>query len=329
MAHEIESNKAFFVSKPAWHGLGTILTDAPTIEEAWTIAYPHTLFKMDLEAFTINDAGERVTLPLVNSKVIIRDDGTEFNTVGNDFELVQPIEILEHFRPLLDTGHVKLEAGGSLRGGSQMWALAKINGADCDILPGDQVKSYFLMYTGFDGSLRIGMSQTNTRVVCANTLAAAIGSGIDHKFKHTKNVRTRMSGAIEQVKSALADFHKDAEAYKYLAQKKMTETQQEVYIAKTLLNDTEFEGYMHDTLSRERISEKKVTIVHNVLELLDTQRGLEYIPAMRGTAWQAYNAVSEYVTHNYGRTTDSRLNAQWFGESAKLNDRALELALAM
>lgn len=327
MAHEVEQNKngdykAFFVEKPAWHNLGTVLSDAPTIEEAWHLAYPHTLFKMDLEATMITDDGEKVSMPLQNSKVIVRDDGTEFDTVGSDFELVQPIEILEHFRPLLDTGYVKLEAGGSLRGGSQMWALAKINGADCDVIPGDQIKSYFLMFTGFDGSLRIGMSQTNTRVVCANTLAMAQNAGIDYQFKHTKHVRERMGKATDTIKKAIENFHKDAESYAYLASKKMTRSTQIEYIANVFLTVEELSG-------KTEVSGKKQAIVETVSDLLDTQKGLEYIPAIRGTAWQAYNAVTDYVTHSYGRTEDSRLNAQWFGASAGINRKALDLALTM
>lgn len=317
MAHEIEGNKAFFVTEPAWHGLGTVLENSPTLEEGIAIAYPHQLFKLDLQA-KIDDQ----IMDLANSKVIMRDDGKEYNTVGSDFELLQPQEAFKPFKNLIDSDLVSLEAGGSLRGGSQAWLLAKIKSAESEIVKGDLIKSYFLIATGFDGSLRLLMSQTNTRVVCANTLASAQSEGIDYRFKHTKNIRTRMNNAEDQVKSALEAFRKDTEAYKHLASKKVTQSDQIDYIGKVLLTKEEIND-------ADQISTKKKTIVQNVIELLDTQKGIDYVPAIRGTAWQAYNAISQYITHDYGRSNDSRLNAQWFGESAKINDKALELALTM
>ena len=68
--------------------------------------------------------------------------------------------------------------------------------------------------------------------------------------------------------------------------------------------------------------------MQSIIDRLDTQRGIEYVPAMRGTVWQAYNAVTEYITHDYGRSDDSRLQAQWFGATATMGKKALDLALA-
>lgn len=322
MAHEIEGNKAFYTVTPAWHGLGTVLSEAPSIEEAWKLAYPHTLFKMDLEATLTDDDGIKHTMPLQHSKVIMRDDGVEMRTVSDSFELVQPIEILEQFRPLLESGHVKLEAGGSLKNGSIMWALGKIDRAETEIVKGDHIGRYVLFYTGFDGTLSAGTGITDVRTVCMNTLRSAIQAGISYKFKHTKNIRARMDSASQVIQKTIADFHKDIEQYRYLASKQWDKRKMQAYVGHVLLTDEEFKG-------DKEISSKKQTIVNNVLDLLDTQKGLELVPSIRGTAWQAYNAITEYTTHEYGRSQDSRIHAQWFGESAKLNNRAMELALTM
>jgi len=325
MAHEIEGNKAFYVTTPAWHGLGHVLTNAPSIEDAWKLAYPHTLFKLDLEAIITDSSGSVQRMPLKNSKVIVRDDGVEFKAVGSDFELVQPYEVLNTFRPLLDSKLVELEAGGSLRNGSQMWALGKVKNADADILPGDHVKGYVLMYTGFDGSLRVGLSQTNVRVVCANTLAASMSEtkgNSEFKFKHTRNVRLRVDSAVNTIQRTLEQFQQNVNAYKKLTTKLVNDSQMKTYVRNVLLTDAE-------KAKPAEISARKTNTVNSVIDLLDTQRGLELVPAMRGTAWQAYNAVSQYLTHDVGRSVDTRLQSQWFGESAQLNTKALEMALAM
>jgi hypothetical protein len=46
------------------------------------------------------------------------------------------------------------------------------------------------------------------------------------------------------------------------------------------------------------------------------------------SVWDVYNAVTEYTSWERGRSQDGRINSLWFGESAKLNQKALETALA-
>jgi hypothetical protein len=47
---------------------------------------------------------------------------------------------------------------------------------------------------------------------------------------------------------------------------------------------------------------------------------------VKGTAWAAYNAVTDYISHERGNSDDNRLNGQWFGpESA----RAIQAASSM
>lgn len=330
MAHEVEqskdgSYKAFYVVKPAWWDGGTVLSTAPTVEKAWEIAYPHTLFKMDLDAVLTDDDGVEHKMRLKNSKVIVRDDGLELATVGSDFELIQPYETLNFYRDLMDTGLIELEAGGSLRNGRIMWVTGKIKGSSAEVAKGDQVDNYVLFANGFDGAMRACITQTPLRTVCMNTLRSAIGNKgerADHKFKHTKNVRHRIDNAKRAIMNAITQFGKDTEAYRYLASKKVTPIQMVTYVKEVFLTEKELSG-------EEEVSNKKGAIVQSVIDLIDDQRGLDLVPAIRGTAWQAYNAVTEYVTHNHGRSVDTRLDGQWFGESAKLNQRALDIALTM
>lgn len=321
MAHEIENNNAFYVNKPAWHGLGTVLNTAPTIEKAWELAYPHHLIELPLEATIQTDAGKE-SVSIDNFKAIIRDDGKQIGVVGKDFETVQPIEMLEHFRPLLETGLIELETGMSLRDGKQMVVLGKIKVAETEVVKGDPIKTYYIMYMGFDGSLSIGISRTNTRVVCANTLKASQDEGIEYKFKHTKNVRMRMDQARTIIQRDIEKFHSNVESYKYLASKKTDRKTQEAYIQNVFLTKDEIAG-------DKEISTKKTNLVNNVIDLLDTQKGLELVPAIRGTAWQAYNAVSDYLTHDYGRNVDTRMQANYFGEAGKMNQKAFDLAISM
>ena len=47
------------------------------------------------------------------------------------------------------------------------------------------------------------------------------------------------------------------------------------------------------------------------------------MPEIKGTAWAAFNAVTEYVSYNANNDIDKRYNSIWFGQGKK----QLQLAL--
>lgn len=329
MAHEIEGDYAFFASNtPAWHGLGKILKDAPSIDAALKIAYPHNVLKMRAGAIITNEHGTDVFAESKDHVAIVRDDGTFLSFMGKDYEVVQAWEGFQLFAPLIESGLIELEAGGSLSGGKKLWVLAKVKDAGIEILPGDVVKGYLLLHTSFDGSLPLGFKVTTVRVVCANTLAQALAgkqdSCINFTARHTKGVHAKLENYRDVISKVMIGIHQNAQLMKQLARKQVSRDAQVKYIGDVLLTPEQFKQAEENKLAPQTMAK----VVH-VVDLLDMQMGLEKVPAMRGTAWQAYNAVSEYLTHEQGRTTESRLNGQWFGESARMNAKAMELALAM
>ena len=65
-----------------------------------------------------------------------------------------------------------------------------------------------------------------------------------------------------------------------------------------------------------------------IIGLAEAGRGNQ-LASIRGTYWSAYNGVSEWLTHNRGRSEDNRLNSLWFGDGAVTNRHALETAIDM
>lgn len=326
MAHEIDDNRAFFAFEKPWHDKGIVLDHNPTFDEAiQLLTRGDTYVKLNLRPVLDGQIGDT---DLKRSCVIMRSDGTEYNTVGADFELLQ---MEEAFKPLagelINSGLVKLDTGAVLHNGASAFLMANIvNKGIADIVRGDTVKANLLIATGFDGRMKNTIKDCRTRVVCANTLGSAVrekDSTFDFKYlKHTKNIRTKLLDVEQTILGHLQAFEKQVEAYRYLASKKISADTAQKYIGQVFLTIEEFTG-------KAEISTKKANTVSQVIDLIDTQKGLDLVPAIRGTAWQAYNAVSDYVTHSYGRNESSRLHAQYFGESAKINDRALNLALAL
>lgn len=328
MAHGIDDNRFFYVTadgKP-WHDKGIGLDHNPDFDESIQLLMRGDRYlKLDLYPSidgVISDS------KLERSSVIFRSDGTEYNTVGKDFELLQ---MDEAFKPLagelLNSGKITISTGGVLHGGASAFLMAKIvNKGIAEIVKNDPVKANLLIATGFDGRMKNTIKDCNVRVVCANTLAMAErekNGAFDFKYlKHTKNIRQKLIDVEQTILGRLQAFEKQVETYKYLASKKITADTAQKYVGSVFLTLEQMEG-------KKEISTKMSNTVSHVIDLIDTQKGLEYVPAIRGTAWQAYNAVSEYVTHEYGRNQESRMHAQYFGESAKINNRALDLALAL
>ena len=313
----------FSVGKAPWHNIGVVLDAAPTVAEAAKLANGHNYIKCSLAAYVEDDGGmptdTAAYLALDDQCAIVRDDGKPMGTVGAGYEVVQPIDSWDFFSPYVATGKVTLETGGTLADGRKMWGLAKLS--EAEVIKGDSVSGYFLIYTSFDGSLAHGIKRVATRVVCQNTLSMALGekASLDYRFKHTAKIHDRIDAAQADISRMLGMFEASVEGYKVLASKRATGAELVSYVRRVF----EIEGKKPD-----EVSAKMLTKVNRVIEMIDDQRGLDLVPAARGTMWQGYNAVSEYLTHEIGRSDDSRLQSQWFGESSRVNARALELALS-
>lgn len=323
MAHQIEGNYAFFASStPAWHKLGTVLNTAPSIREAWKLAYPFEIFELPVSARVTDDQGVDHHTDCPEHKAIVRSDGKVLSVMSGRYGVVQPYDVFKCYEPLIEAGLVELEAGGSLKEGKKMWSLGKIKGCETEILPGDTIKPYLLFHTSFDGSCKLGAGLTGVRVVCANTLAAAQSAGLSHTTKHTSKVNERLEEIRADLTEVVKAWNTSVETMRGLAHTSVSRSAQVEYIAKVIAPETLEK-------KEDEIPTRTLNKVRFVIDLLDNQRGLEKVPAMRGTQWQAYNAVSEYLTHEHGNSDDSRTDSLWFGESARLNARALELAPAM
>ena len=50
------------------------------------------------------------------------------------------------------------------------------------------------------------------------------------------------------------------------------------------------------------------------------------LSSAKGTVWGLVNAVTEFVDHHRGRTTDTRIDRAWFGDGQNIKSAATILA---
>jgi phage/plasmid-like protein (TIGR03299 family) len=313
MAHEIET-MAFFQKAP-WHGLGTALHEDDLYDWRKTCEKAGLAWGVELVPLVTDDTHAKVAHKAVRRST----DGRVLGVVGPRYFPLQNRDAFGWFQPFLDAKEAALHTAGSLRNGSRIWVLAKLNRDPLMVAAGDEVEKFILLSHGHDGSLAVRVGFTPVRVVCQNTLCMAHGSEASKliRVKHTRDVHENLANVREVMDVANAEFEASAEQFRRLARKGIDQADLRRYVKRVFGVEGDKEG-----------STRLKNIMEEVVGLAEAGRGNE-LPSVRGTLWTAYNGVSEWLGYRRGNAQANRLDSLWFGDGANLNRRALETALGM
>lgn len=314
MAHQIEADDTMFsVRETPWHGLGTIVHRAPSTMEAIRMA--NLDWQVETKQIQIAETGDDVN----THRAVVRDrDSKILGVVGSKWTPLQNDKAFGWFEPWVESGEVTLETAGSLRGGQIVWILAKIAG-DAGVVvdkSDDKVLPFILLSNAHDGTRAVRAGFTPIRVVCANTLSAAHGDVTSKllKVRHTQSVVAAVGKVRETMDLIRRDFSATIEQYRELARFGVDSRTLETYVRRVFsIKEGEDEG-------------KRV--LNKVLPLFEGGRGNQ-LAGVRGTAWAAYNAVTEWLSYDRGRNQDTRMASVWFGDAVNVNACALSIGLEM
>lgn len=329
MAHNItERDGMFTVREAAWHGLGEVLPDYPTRQEAQQIAHPwepvsEPLYRQVPEVAedgTLTSRFEEVTGYVANVR---SDDGSTLGIVSDTYQTVSNDEMYDIAEAIEGEakGSVMFETGGSLKGGSKVWLLIRLR--DPLILREDPQTAtipYYALQNAHDGSGAFRGQATMTRIVCDNTAQMADldaqQRGTEFVFHHTKNVRDR----IEEARDALAGWRESVQAYRLMSEH---------------LLDTRITGYQEAEFVERfipmppprTVSDRVVNNVETARnQLWDILRG----PTLDNTGLTAYSLVQgavEYLNHaRKARNAETRFKRAYLDRERIVSD-AVELAL--
>jgi phage/plasmid-like protein (TIGR03299 family) len=309
MAHEVET--MMYVGDKPWHGLGVSIPEKKRLSVYEALLAAGLDWNVELRhLYTEGSQGEGIGI-LDHHCTCRTTDNRVLGIVGRDYTPLQNSEAFAWFQPFLDTGMATLETAGSLKDGQKVWVLAKVRDSQGSI-NGDRVDHYILLSNAHDGSIPVRVGFTPIRVVCHNTLTMAHHAA-DSKLlrvKHTPHVVENLEAVRKIMNIARMDFYATIAQYKSLARKEIDRNDLERYV-KVVFNMGDKGG--------EKLLPK-------VLYLFDHGRGSEIAGA---TYWGAYNAVTEYLNYFRGKTQDNTLNSLWYGGSAMVSARALDVALKM
>lgn len=315
MAHLIDLSNyranIAYVGKTPWHGLGTQLpADQPL--ETWRIAAGLD-FSYEMAPVQFLD-GE--VYP--DRRVIYRSDThAPLSVVSTRYLAVQPGEVLEFFRDLTEGHGFTIETAGSLKEGAVIWALAK-TGRNFE-MAGDETRQYVLLMTSCDTKLATRATLTSVRVVCWNTLSAALKREAAnlivtrHNTKFDASAVKRNLGLVDDTWDAFA-ANADRLASKRLA---------DVDLKEALVHIFGDPDAPVDKQPQQRA-------MAQVFELY-SGRGLgAALPSARGTAWGGLHAVTEYIDHHARENKPgARLTSAWMGRGEIVKARALATFTAL
>ena len=215
-----------------WHGLGTQVPGLMSPKEAivaggldWLVELHEMTIKPELTV--VDNDGTMAWRPEITVPhkyaVLRRDTSAVLSVVGDGYEPVQNTEAFETFTPLFGKDAACIETVGALGVGERIFAMARLPQVE-EIVPGDPVENFFLLTSTHDGTGAIKLLFTPIRVVCQNTLSAAMRRARNViSVKHTKNVLKGLEKAKELLVESKDYFKRATDAYKYMASQQMNQ----------------------------------------------------------------------------------------------------------
>ena len=332
MAHNLAKNEktgkaAYFgVIEPAWHGLGVTLNEPATAKDA----IKHAGLDFDVLqkpcTFNLGDDENPNHIIVPGKHVNYRsDNGKPLGVVGKVYTPLQNREAFGFFDALVDEDEAIYHTAGALGDGEKIWIMAKLP-AHIHVGNDDLIDQYVLLSNSHNGSSGVVACFTPIRVVCNNTLTAAI-HGTTHKITipHTTNVATNLKNAHELLGLSNAYANAMEEVFGAMAKKQIKQKDVDAFLDGLYPLNPENEARTAGVKIRE-----------GILEAMEVGAGQD-LKTTKGTVFGLYNAVTFYTDHmkdyrgddEFAQNTAKMKSLMFGGGGERKRQSAFDLALAM
>lgn len=293
MSHELNELAlgvhSFAGREHGWHRLGTEVGHTMTAVEALEAAHlaRWDVRKVDIVAKDDKTSGE---IKIDNRFATVYTNpvtgATQYlGVVGNTYTPIQNEANADLLNAIVDESGAHFETAGSLRGGRETFITMKM--PETIMFGGkDATDLYLVAVNSHDASSAFRFIVTPVRIVCANTLSAAIaGAKSSFSIRHTKGANAYIQEAREALSLTFSYFDQfQAEAEKMI-EKTLTDKAFEKIAARL---------FDLDIATTTRARNKATEHVSGVVDLF---RNSPTLDGIRNTRWAGYNAITEYVDH--------------------------------
>jgi len=335
MAHQFSTGVLLHI-KPAWHQLGVVIDGELPAREAFRIA------KADFQV-----AGRPVfdqdMRPIPGYQAITRmDNGKTLSVMTQTYTPIQNEALIRVAEALHED--TSMDAICVLADGKRVTFTARIRGAEGDVVPGNPVQQYLIGCTSHDGSIPFQLLFSPVRVVCQNTLSAALGIANNQRncdssirIRHTKNAESLIYRLPELVDVRRRQFIGGLVELRQMASTPCSMAQFRQYIGSVFAD--QLQGTVNGIRGDKSTARPKVLddlpAWPSVLRKFAGGAIGSDLMASSGTAWGAYQAVTEYISHEAGRAKNplnaarQRLESIYWGQASEIISNAHRVALAI
>jgi len=344
MAHQINFNEktgkhSFFSTKEkAWHKLGQVVDRYPTSAE--TIQYAgldyivekRPLFTYDTENHTA-DPDTDIIIPEIsvpNYFATIRADTDQvLGVVGNDYEVVQNRDAFAFFDAIVGGGDgILYETAGALGNGERIFITAKLPGY-IRVGNDDLIEKYLFLTTSHDGFGSITAAFTPIRVVCNNTLHAALNNMSNCvKIRHTESAKERLLQAHKIMGLSNTMSNELNGIFNRWAQVRITDKELLKLVQQAMAPSKEVLQKVLDDENMDEYSSRFLNTVERVCEYGFTNE-TQQMQTTKGTLFGAYNAITGYFQNvMHYKNDEAKLKSILFGNGFNKTQSAFNLCRA-
>ncbi len=325
-----------YVGEKPWHGLGTYVGDRE-VTAAQAIEAAGLDWEVQLHPIQVllerprSGVGQTLAAPIPfhgrwATVALLPEGPTPLGVVKDRYLPVQNRQAFGFFDELVGEGQAIYHTAGCLGRGERVWILAKLPGTIAPATrPEDVVEKFLLLHTSHDGTVAVGLRFTPIRVVCENTLMAALAGKVDQEFqqvkiRHTMNALEKVGQARRALKLTLSWYDQLQREISALDAREFSR-QAMAELANQLLPEPVLVG--ERSKRQETEVEKRAAGRELLVGLFSQGKGNQ-----GRTRWDALNAVTEFVDHYLtprSKDADARLDSVWFGRGHGLRQQALSL----
>lgn len=250
---------------------------------------------------------------------------------------VQNTEAFNFFNNAIGKNKALWQTAGFFGNGERIFVSAKL--PKNIFVQDDVIENYLVFTTSHDGSSGVKILFTPIRIVCENTLNAAIHGSTNYiSFRHTKSVHNNLDIAAEILETCNNKIANLQEQFILMKKIKMTDEKAQQTFANVVLTDDEqfrIKQTGHTigqiitrdwrTINDAQISMKKVNVIAEMNNYYFDGIGQRELV---GTGYGVYNAVNGYYSNVDNSEGLKRMDSLLYGDKARKIELAGNLILA-
>lgn len=337
MAHNINFNEStgqhsfFSVKEKPWWNLGKVIQEHPNSVEAIKHAgLGYEVVKSPLytpiDNLGISENGLVCTeqnIEVPNFYATVRNDNNAvLGVVGKDYQIVQNTDAFTFFDSIVGGGDgILYETAGALGKGERIFITAKLPeyikvGRD------DLIEQYIFLTTSHDGTGSITAAFTPIRIVCQNTLNAALKNSSNVvRIRHTANAKQRLNEAHRVMGIATHNGRTMQEVFNHWSKIEIKDREVMKLIQMAMAPNKEILKDLNlgkedelSTMFKNTCDDVFAYAMQNESQLLETTKG---------TVFGAYNAITGYFQNvrNY-KTDEAKVKSLLMGGTAQLRTQS-------